>query len=205
VLLPALAALVILASVLALSPHARSAVASWFHIAGVRIESGTSAPGPLGHNLDLGRRVSLSEAQKRVGFPILVPALPGLGRPDEVYFGTPPSSGRVALVYGTRRGLARASTTGAGLLVMEARARFFLGKDLPYGTTEQVPIEGDEGVWIGGKLHIMYFIDRTGRPQLDTIRLAGNVLLWQRGAVMVRIEGRISMERAIAIAQSMEK
>jgi hypothetical protein len=51
----------------------------------------------------------------------------------------------------------------------------------------------------------MYYIDRTGHPEFDTVRLAGNVLLWQHGAVTVRIEGRISMERAITVARSMEK
>ncbi|MDQ2741629.1 MAG: hypothetical protein M3Z66_04945, partial [Chloroflexota bacterium] len=142
-LYPALAAVAILAAVLAIFPGARSAVASWFQIAGVRIESGGSgslAPGPLGHNLNLGARVSLDEAQRRVPFHILVPALPGLNHPDEIYAGTPPFNGRVSLLYAARPGLPRASTTRAGLLITEFQRTFFVGKTIPPGATVQ-PIE----------------------------------------------------------------
>lgn len=204
VLYPALAALAILASVLVLSPGARATVASWFHFAGVQISSGNLPPGPLGHNLNLGRRVSLKEAQKRVPFPILVPTALGLGAPDEIYVGTPPSGGRVSLVYRARHGLPRASTTGAGLLLTEAQARFFVGKTIPPGTTmDQVDINGDQGVWLGGAPHVVYYINQQGRPQSDTIRLAGNALLWQHGPVTLRLEGRLSEQREILIAQSM--
>jgi hypothetical protein len=203
-LYPVFAALIILAAVLAISPAARSAVASWFHIAGVQISSQERPPGPLGRSLSLGRRVSLKEAQRLVRFQILIPHRPDLGPPDEIYVGSPPGSGRVALVYRARKGLPRAATTGAGLLIMEAQARYFLGKSIP-GTTMVYPVSigSEQGVWLAGRPHVMYFISGAGHPQRDTIRLAGNVLLWQHGTVTVRIEGQVSDRHAIQIARSM--
>ncbi len=204
VLYPVLAAVAILAAVLAIFPGARSAVASWFQIAGVRIESGSVAPGPLGHNLNLGQRVSVDEAQRRVPFHILMPTLLGLKHPDEIYAGTPPFNGRVSLLYAARSGLPRASTTRAGLLITEFQRTFFVGKTIPPGATVQpILIAREQGIWIAGHLHLMYYLDQRHTPLLDTIRLAGNVLLWQHGAVTVRLEGSLSQQRATQIAQSM--
>jgi hypothetical protein len=205
VLLPALTALVILASVLAFSPNARSAVASWFHLAGVQIESGRLAPGPLGHNLALGERVTLGDAQNRLAFPILMPRLPGLGRPDEIYVGMGSFQSSVSLVYRARHGLPRAATTGVGLLITEFHRRFFDAKLLPIGTNlEQVTIGKGFGLWLTGAPHTVYYVDVHGKLLRDTIRLAGDVLVWQHGTVTMRLEGKISRQRAIEIARSME-
>jgi hypothetical protein len=205
VLVPVLAALAIFASVLALSPDARSAIASWFHLGGVVIQSGSSPPGPLGHNLNLGRRLSLADAQKRLPFRILTPNLSSLGTPDEIYVGMPPFSGRVSLTYRAKSGLPRASTTGAGLLITEMQSRFFVGKTIPPGTTVvPVEIDGDQGVWLAGRPHFLYYFSEQGTLLHDTIRLAGNVLAWDHGNVTLRLEGHISEERAVEIARSME-
>jgi len=205
VFVPALAVLALLASVLALSPGARSAVASWFHIGGLVITSGTSPPGPLGRNLDLGRRVSLEEAQNGVPFNILTPHLRNLGMPDEAYLGAGPFSGRVSLIYRARPGLPPASTTSAGLLITEVSSHIFVGKSIPPGTTmAPVDIDGEQGVWLTGRPHYVYYFSRQGTVLRDTVRLAGNVLVWEHDGLALRIEGRISEERAIEIARSME-
>ncbi|PZS08955.1 MAG: hypothetical protein DLM70_02040, partial [Chloroflexi bacterium] len=180
VLLPALAAIAILASVLAFSPDARSAVASWFHFAGVQIKSGTLPPGPLGHNLALGERVSLADARNRVSFHVVVPVLPGLAKPDEIYVGVAHSQESVALVYRARHGFPRAATTGAGLLIIEFQKRFFDAKRLPIQTNlEEVRFDGSFGLWLAGVPHVVYYEDNHGTLLPDTIRLAGNVLVWQ--------------------------
>lgn len=197
-----LAAIVVVTSVLALSPDSRAAVASWFHVIGVRIEFGGSAPGPIGKGLNLGRRVSLSEAQRDTAFPILVPDEPGL--PDEVYTGTPPLTRSVSLLYRARRGLPRSAATGAGLLITEYENAFLDVKFLssPSSITP-LTILGDRAIWISGLPHVVYDIDAKGRLLRDTIRLAGNVLIWYHSGITIRLEGRVSMERAIAIARSM--
>jgi hypothetical protein len=49
----------------------------------------------------------------------------------------------------------------------------------------------------------MYYVDSNGKPLKDTIRLAGNVLIWQQGKVTLRLEGLITELRALAVAESM--
>lgn len=188
---------------LAISSGARTTVASWFHIPGVRIESGVS-PGPLGHNLALGSRTTLVDAQKRLRFHILVPAERGFRKPDEVYVGTPPTAESVSLLYRARPGVPRAATTGAGLLIGESPENLYVGKMIPNAAIlERVTVRGAPGFWIGGA-HFVYYLDTRGQERRDTIRLAGNTLLWESKSVTFRIEGRISKQRALEIARSME-
>jgi hypothetical protein len=68
-----------------------------------------------------------------------------------------------------------------------------------------VNVNGDQGVWIAGRPHFLYYVDERGQLLRDTVRLAGNVLIWQHGRVTVRMEGRISLGRALKIAQSMDR
>ena len=42
-----------------------------------------------------------------------------------------------------------------------------------------------------------------GEVQDDTLRLAGNTLLWQHAGVLVRLEAQISRTAAVRIAQTM--
>lgn len=204
VIYPMLVVLALLSALFLLSPGARSAVASWFHLPGVYLTSGGLAPGPLGHNLELGQRVTLSEAQKALPFHILISTLPDLGRPDEVYLGTLSLRGRVSLVYRARPGMPRAAVTGAALLVTESRPPLFVGKTIPPGTTVELAYVGsDQGLWLGGRPHFMYYVDEHGKPRRETIRLAGHVLFWSHSGITLRLEGRISAPRAIAIAQSL--
>ena len=202
ILYPIVAVAALVTSVLVLSPGSRAAVASWFHIVGLRIEFGGSPPGRLGHGLNLGTRVPLGEAQGRVAFPILVPRDPG--PPDEVYTGTPPLAGSVSLLYKARSGLPRGSATGAGLLITEYQ-RYFLDVKLlpPSSSITEVSIQGHPAVWIGTMPHTVYDVDQRGHLVADTIRLAGPVLIWYHGGITIRIEGQIPLEHALAIARSM--
>jgi len=49
----------------------------------------------------------------------------------------------------------------------------------------------------------MYYVDSHGKPLTDSVRLAGNVLLWQEGSITLRLEGEITESHALAIAASM--
>jgi hypothetical protein len=50
---------------------------------------------------------------------------------------------------------------------------------------------------------VVYDLDRHGRLLRDTIRLAGNVLVWYHNGITIRMEGQLSLGRAIVIARSM--
>jgi hypothetical protein len=47
------------------------------------------------------------------------------------------------------------------------------------------------------------FEDRSGNIREDALRLAGNVLLWERGPVVLRLEGDLPLGGMLEIARSM--
>src|SRR5205085_1378208 len=111
-LLLALLALAVLAGgALAVSPGARTAVASWLGLRGVVFLYRTAPPrppAPVGAPLGLGQRL----------------ILPALGAPDEVYVEALPHGTQVGLVYRPRPGLPAVAGTRVGLLLTEARGSF---------------------------------------------------------------------------------
>ena len=165
-----------------------------------------SAATPLGARLNLGRHFTLDEARTLVSFQIQVPV--ALGPPDDVYLqeNTPPG-GQVALLYAPRAGLPPASTTGVAVLLTEFQASFEAGgpilKGLPPGTRlEEVSVNGARGYWIDGDPHVFFFKDAHGRIQTESTRLAANVLLWESGALTLRLESALDRDAALAIANS---
>jgi hypothetical protein len=201
VLALAIAALLLLAcGVAAAVPVSRHAVLDWLGLRSVHIERAPRLPklppGPAGRDLDLGTRTTLAAARGRVKFHVVVPST----GPDEVYLADTPPGGRVSLVYAARGGRPR-------MLVTEFRGqqpRGFLFKTLGPGTTaEPVRVNGDPGVWIAGRPHEVIFRDANGQVQSDTVRLAGNTLLWQHGDVLVRLEADVSKADALRIARTM--
>ncbi len=205
----------LLGGVLAVSPAARTAVAQWLGPRGVVIlPLPRRLPAPVGTGLRLGRRTTLAAARARLPFRVLIPAR--LGDPDEVYLrsaagGAGGSSGRddvVALVYRVRPGLLRAPHTGAGLLLTEARGAAMGGKFIGPGTSLEFVTIGSgrdsaPGYWLTGKPHLVAYLDAAGRFRWETVRLAGDVLLWNRGGLTLRLEGALPKDAAVRIASSM--
>lgn len=202
-------------ALLALNPSTRDAVARFIGLKGVVI---TRAPHPLptpyppptplpAGGLDLGQRISLSEARTRVRFNVLVPGLPELAQPDQVYFNLPPVGGEVTLLYLARPGYRAAPQTGVGVLISEFRGDLqpgFFGKLLGPGTqVEEVSVGGVRGFWISGSPHEFFYQDSSGQIQTETLRLAGNTLLWERAGVTYRVELAGDKATALRIATSM--
>ncbi len=209
----AAAIILVFGAVVGLSPTARRAVADFLGLRGVKIETvpspsvGVSVP-PIGTGLDLGERVTLAQARSRVPFEIALPHDPGLAEPDEVYVKLlPTGEPEVFLVYAARPGIPRATSTRTGLLVSEFQARVdedILFKKLyqPGTSIEAVRVNGQPGFWMSGRPHYVLVVDPRGNVVEDQVRLAGNVLLWERGAVTLRLEAAITKEQAIRIAGS---
>ena len=57
-------------------------------------------------------------------------------------------------------------------------------------------------LWIEGEPHLFFYRDRDGQVRDESVRLAGNVLLWERGELTLRLEGAIARDEAIRIAAS---
>lgn len=59
------------------------------------------------------------------------------------------------------------------------------------------------GYWIDGEPHLFFsYRDERGQLRQDRSRLAGNVLLWERGDLTLRIEGNLTKVEALRIAES---
>lgn len=203
----ALVALLLLAgTVLAAAPGVRDAVLEFFGLQGATVERVETLPTPPAQQrLDLGGRTTLEQAPDRLAFEPLVPT--DLGDPDFVYTREPPSGGELSLAYRPRPGLPRARTTPYGLLVSEFRGDIhpdLVGKLAgPSTRIERLRIDGRPAVWIEGAQHFFFYRDPNGNVVEGELRLAQNVLLLERGRLLVRFEGAFDRERAVAIARSL--
>ncbi|MBA3727928.1 MAG: hypothetical protein H0W94_01740 [Actinobacteria bacterium] len=200
------AVLVLLAGLLFVSPSARDAIAGWLGLRGVRITVGSEGP-PSPRDLStlqLGELVTLAEARAAVPYRVLTPA----GRePDEVYLSHRFAEGQVTLVYRPRVGLPEVRTTGVGMLLTELRGevdREQLGKYLRTGgtTIRYLTVNGGQGYWIAGAPHLVYYLDPDGRAVADTVRVSGNVLLWEQGGLTLRLESGLTLSQALLVAES---
>jgi hypothetical protein len=206
-----LAAVLLAAAVLVASPGTREAVARRLGLRGIDIRIGGPPPTATTRasqrlDLGLGERVTLEEARRRVDFPVLVPGAPGFQQPDAVFVDDVPAGGRVDLVYRARPDLSASPFTDAGLLVTQFQGRWtpeFLKKVIDMGMVEEVTVGGEPGYWFSGEPHFFTYRDAAGEFREERTRLAGNTLIFQRGELTVRLEGRLSREAAVAVAESM--
>ena len=196
------------AGMLAAIAPAREAVLDLFEIGGETIRPVPTLPPArtaIEPQSDLGERVTVAEVRERSPFAIRAPAVADLGPPDEVYRLEPPPGGLVSFVWRARPGLPKASATGAGLLMTQVTGTAIPEKGLdPSAVREEVRVDGKRGLWITGGPHVLGYLDERDQFRTETTRLAGNVLVWSEGAVTYRLEGDISRDRAVEIAESVE-
>jgi hypothetical protein len=165
-----------------------------------RATATVSQPPGVAARLDLGARYdSLAAAGAAAGFAPPVPA--ALGPPDEVYFR--PQGRIVTLLYRPRPELPATSDPEVGALVMEAPAALpdppFVKAVGPGTSVKPVTVNGGPGYWISGAPHA-YFFYRGGLD--DRFRLAGDVLIWNQGELVVRIESSLPQADVMRVAGS---
>ncbi|HVD09378.1 MAG TPA: hypothetical protein VNB88_01920 [Gaiellaceae bacterium] len=180
-------------------PQARTAILEFLHIRGASVEKVPTLPSISGSGLDLGEPVSLDEAREAVSFEVAQPELPGLGRPDSIYVDRATPGGQVFFLWGTE---ARAQ-----VLLSEFRGDLnpeLIGKQAgPETTIEPVNVQGGApGFWVAGANHVIYYLDRDGEIQEETIRLSRNALLWERNDLTLRLEGGFGKDRALELART---
>jgi hypothetical protein len=209
-LIPALGVtLLIAATAVAATPTLRHGIGRLLGLRGVTIHRTIRLPTvPNGPNLHLGRPIGFDAASRAAGFRVLVPTLAELGKPDRIYLasGFPTAGGQITLVYGPRPGFPRRRLTAVALLLSEFKAR-----SLPYmdktaaGATQVIPvrIDGGRGFWLAGTPHTQVYRGKDGTIRPDTLRLAGNSLVWERGSLTLRLEGAGSERLALAVARSL--
>ena len=203
----ALIALLVLAgAVMAASPSARDAVLELFGLQGATVERRATLPDPPElRPLDLGRRVTARPHAAELAFTPLTPA--ALKPPDAVYVRRGVPGGELSLAYRPRPGLPEAAATGLGLLVSEFRgdlAPAYAGKIGGEATSiEPLEVEGDRALWIEGAPHFFFYRPPDSDFAQRELRLAANVLLLERGPLLIRLEGAFGRDRALALARSL--
>ena len=201
--LPARRTLVIVLALLAVAvgalmavPGTRAAILEFFGVRGVAIERVETLPTvPKNVDLNLGEPVSLERARELAEFEVVVPE--ALGDPDEVYFSDSPPGGMVSFVYG--------SSEEPRALFTQFEANFdetFLKKLEVATQVEYVGIDDQPGVFLSGAPHVFGYLDSQGQYREETMRLVGNVLLWERRPLTLRLEADVPLDEALRIARS---
>jgi hypothetical protein len=157
--------------------------------------------------ISLGQPVTLAEARQRAGFPVIVPADPALGTADAIYVRAIEGSTAVSFAYRERPGIPVSPQAGLSALVTEFGGHLdpaVLGKVVPQGTTlELVTVNGGQGAWLAGQPHQVFYTSNGGASfLLDTLRLAGNTLIWEQNGLVMRLEAQIDKATALRIAAS---
>jgi hypothetical protein len=203
----ALIALLVLAGgVFAAVPGVRDAVLEFFGLQGATVERRAELPVvPDLRPLKLGERTTLERVRGELGFEPLVPR--AAGNPDHVYVKTSVPGGELTLAYRPASGLPEAHSTRLGLLVGEFRGDLlpeYLGKIASQANRiDRLRVDGRRAVWIEGAPHLFFYRPPGSDFAESDLRLADNVLLLERGNLLVRLEGAFSRERAIALARSL--
>jgi hypothetical protein len=80
----------------------------------------------------------------------------------------------------------------------------FFGKTIDQNTTlEKVTVNGQPAFWIQGAPHFFFFNAGGGNIQQETLRLAGNTLIWTQGNLLLRLEAQVDKATALRIAASL--
>lgn len=200
---------VILVAVFVLTPAFADALGHLLNIPGVQIFRVATTPTPMPTTTaSVGfpgqRAASVAEASRLAGFQVREPA--ALGAADEIYVELVPV--RVTLVYRARPGLPVTALPGVSALIVEFKGTLdapILGKAVGPGTIlEAVPLSsGTAAYWLAGQPHQFFYRDATGNIQPDTLRLAGNTLLWDAGGITYRLEAQVTRAEAVGIASSL--
>jgi hypothetical protein len=67
---------------------------------------------------------------------------------------------------------------------------------------ENVVVHGERGLFITGDEHFVMFRDVNRRITDEPTYLAGTVLLWNRGKLLLRLEGDLTKAEALELARS---
>ena len=65
-----------------------------------------------------------------------------------------------------------------------------------------MPLGSGVAYYLSGQPHQFFFFDPAGNLQPETLRLAGNTLLWDQDGYTYRLEAQVSRDEAVRIASS---
>jgi hypothetical protein len=165
-------------------PPARSAILRFFHLGGVTIERVETLPRAQERSLtaDLGLPLHLQRAIRVAGFRPLLP------------------HGLHPRLYAWNDAISMLVRVGHKPVLISETAHGGLTWEKKYVAPETrvipITVDGQPGFWVAGARHVVEF--QSGEP-----RLAGNVLLFLRRNLTIRIEGELSRLQALELARSL--
>jgi hypothetical protein len=198
---------VILVAAFLLTPDLAARAAQVIGLPGVQIYQSPRSPTPRATAPALtfaGQRVpTAAEASRIAGFAVQTPA--ALGEPSAIYVETAPV--RVTIVYASVKGIPTSPQAGVSAIVVEFKGTIetqIMAKVTGPGTTlTAVPLGKGVAYYLAGQPHQFFFRDPAGNLQPETLRLAGNTLLWEDAGVTYRLEAEVSLEEAVRIASTL--
>ncbi len=191
-------AAVALAFLVGVVSPARDALADFFHR--INIFETAEVPSDLTREIS-GTQVSLDEAEKRLGLPLLLPSQAATTEPDRVLIQDFRTVKAAVLFY--------RHSDGTPYALFETNAP--VGKGIPIAgkgvlsssQVQSVRNLGEEAYWLTG-LRIVQYYDPSGAVIRDSVRATeANTLLWSANGRVFRIEGNFTQPQAIAIAKSL--
>jgi hypothetical protein len=193
----ALAALVLLVAVVMISPL-RASVLEWLRIGiiGFYTEDEATPTPSMRSLIDLFGQTTLEEAQQNVRFTLKLPA--EFGPPDFVYRqnGDGPA---VIMVWQAKEGRPAISL----YQFHSGTDRPIYGKLIDQATNTQV--NGNRAAWVDMPHTLIYEHEGGIIRRQSSFLIQGNVLIWAEGDVTYRLESNLSMEEAVAIAESLRE
>jgi hypothetical protein len=189
----ALAALALALGAAFAVPQARTAILRFFHLRGATVELVGTLPQAVERSQagGLGSPRSRAAAERAIGFRLVLPPVEG-GGPRTVY------------VLDDGLGTVVLHAYGRPVLLSEYRSSNvdFLRKAVSGRTSvDEVRVGTDPGLWIEGGTHTLTYLDRSGAFRERPILIHGNVLLWVHGPLTLRLEGRLTKDRALALGR----
>ena len=168
----------------------RAAVADWFGFGGVLVETGRPGPGSAPPPPAVTQDRSVTEAAAAVDFTVLVPE--ELGVPDGVEVS--PDRRLVSMSWSSpaQDGVVR-------LDQFDAEVDYSIVKRTP--DVVYTSVDGSDALWFV-RPHELVLLEPDGSRRAESARLAGHTLVWLTDDTTLRLEGDLSLERAIEIAES---
>jgi hypothetical protein len=193
------------ATALAFSPDLRDRVLETFGLRGVTVDRVAHIPtvSPAARSLQLGERISLTQARSALKVRFHSPK--ALGPPDAIFEDQLQAGVDITELYepGTVAGRLGVRRRVLVSILRGTLDQQLLGKTIGFATkAKQFRLDGGQALLLTGKPHILVIFRRGNRIDTTSTRMAGNTLLWQRRALLVRIEGNLPEARLIAIARS---
>jgi hypothetical protein len=101
----------------------------------------------------------------------------------------------VSMAFGSAHGTVRVDQFDGGLHPIFTKVAG--ASDVRHVTVSDLP-----AVWVG-RPHPVIYTDRDGTMREESARLAGNTLIWEDNGTTYRVEGDLTRQQAITIAESM--